>query len=534
VLGTNITHSSAQNFTWAAQFSEQFRAGVLYPRWTPDSFDGLGGPNFYFYSPLAFWIDSTVSAVTANLLPLSYRLAVSSVLILFASGLAMHAWLGAETERPRAALWGAVAYMAAPYHLLDHYVRGAFAEFTAYALLPLVLLGMRMIADHRRGGPIVVALAYAGLLTAHLPTALLASITVIAGYALFRLRGIAALVRCAAAGVLGLGLGSIYLLPSLALQDWISAEQWWTSIFQADRWFLLTPGRWPDPQTMEIVAPAALAAALIAAGLLLILLHLPRTNPRRSPLLFWIVVTFACLALMAGVVPWVWRIDLLAKVQFPWRLMLVVDFSIITAVCVAPLERLRRVEIYAFAAAAVALAPAVVQIAREAEARLAYTLQNGFPVSDLKSNEPKGFPHNPDTDYAETGLKPLLGLPAIDCAPPARTCAAEPGRRGEMRIRVDSDAPVSVTLRRFYYPNWRLDSVPAGPAPSIVPLDPYRLMSFTAPAGRAEFVLRRVVPSIELWGWAISGASLVLLLAWAGLAWRPRSGALARAQSTFR
>ncbi len=42
VLGTLITHSSPQNLTWAAQFSEQFRAGILYPRWMPLSFDGLG------------------------------------------------------------------------------------------------------------------------------------------------------------------------------------------------------------------------------------------------------------------------------------------------------------------------------------------------------------------------------------------------------------------------------------------------------------------------------------------------------------
>jgi hypothetical protein len=44
VLGNLISHSSPQNLTWAAQFADQFRAGVVYPRWLPDSFDGLGGP----------------------------------------------------------------------------------------------------------------------------------------------------------------------------------------------------------------------------------------------------------------------------------------------------------------------------------------------------------------------------------------------------------------------------------------------------------------------------------------------------------
>jgi hypothetical protein len=43
LLGTLPSNSSSQNLTWAEQFSEQFRTGILYPRWMPESFDGLGG-----------------------------------------------------------------------------------------------------------------------------------------------------------------------------------------------------------------------------------------------------------------------------------------------------------------------------------------------------------------------------------------------------------------------------------------------------------------------------------------------------------
>ena len=40
LLGTMPSHSSPQNITWAAQFAEQFRAGILYPRQLPASFAG--------------------------------------------------------------------------------------------------------------------------------------------------------------------------------------------------------------------------------------------------------------------------------------------------------------------------------------------------------------------------------------------------------------------------------------------------------------------------------------------------------------
>ena len=210
LLGTMLSHSSPHNLTWAEQFSEQFRNFILYPRWMPESFEGLGGPAFYFYPPLTFWVDSLVSVVTFNALSLSYRLSLTWVVMLWASGLAMHAWLRQQTGSDRIALWGAIAYMAAPYHLLDHYLRGAFAEFTVYVFLPLVLLSIRR--------PVLLAFAYAGLVASHLPVALLISVTVLPAYLLFRLRTPVEWLRAAAGGLLGLGLAAIYILPALTLQ----------------------------------------------------------------------------------------------------------------------------------------------------------------------------------------------------------------------------------------------------------------------------------------------------------------------------
>ena len=129
----------------------------------PDSFDGLGSPAFYFYPPLPFWIDALVSVVTANALPVSYRLAASTTVILFLSGLAMRAWLLRVSGKPTAALVGAIAYMAAPYHLFDTFTRGAFAETTAYAVLPVVMLALRRALERARSGLPLLALAYAAL-----------------------------------------------------------------------------------------------------------------------------------------------------------------------------------------------------------------------------------------------------------------------------------------------------------------------------------------------------------------------------------
>ncbi len=490
ILGTLISHSSPQNLTWATQFSEQFRAGVLYPRWMPDSFEGLGSPAFYFYPPMPFWLDAVVSVVTANLMSVPYRLAVTSVLILFASGLAMHAWLKAQDMSATVALYGALAWMAAPYHLLDYYMRGAWAEFTAFVFLPLVLLTLRR--------PALLALAYAGLVLSHLPTALLVSVTVLPAYVLLRGPSPAELVRMIAGGVTGIALAAIYLLPAMTLQGWISAHQLWMTFYDARRWLVLAPGRWPEPYIMTAITWFTVAYAIAAASVMLLF--------RRF---FWAGLALVCLALVAGLVPWFWQLPELSKVQFPWRLMLVVEFALITALCSVPLSSLGRPRIYLFVASFIALVPGLILVGDDTIERVQFMQKRvSLRQQDVKEYEPNGYPQAATLDYDQLGLEPIRDVPLIACSPPARRCEAKPKAFGELQIEVESDTAVAVVLRRFFFPAWALD----GPLVAT-PTDRLRLVSFVAPAGKTSTVLHRETLPIERWGWAVSCAGLVGLLA---------------------
>ena len=266
-LGTLPTHSSPYSLSWSAQFSEQFRAGHLYPRWLSHSFSGLGAPTFYFYPPLSFWIDALVSAASFNSLSVSYRLSVTSFLALWASGIAMYAWLRHETSRETAALVGAIAFMAAPYHLFDHYIRGAFAEFTAYAVVPMVMLTLRLCAERRRNGPVLLALAYAALLMTHLPTAALMTVTLMPAYLLFRscrlglwVGALDLIARVAFGVMLGIGLAAIYIVPALTLQQWVSTDILWAPQHRPGSWLLLSPERWVAPSLMRIVGSLSMSA----------------------------------------------------------------------------------------------------------------------------------------------------------------------------------------------------------------------------------------------------------------------------------
>jgi hypothetical protein len=515
VLGTLNAHGSPQALVWAAQFADQFRAGVLYPRWMPESFDGLGGPAFYFYPPVGFWVDALLSAATFNVLSVPYRLSVATLLLLWASGLAMHAWLRTDATSPRAALYGAVAYMAAPYHLIDHYWRGAYAEFAAYAVLPLVLLAVRHVAERRRFGLVFLTLAYAALLMTHLPTALLVSLTALPMYVLYRgwrhgsaRPAIGFFVRCALGGVLGLGLAAMYLIPALALQDWISAEELWSGLYRADRWLLVPFAlRQGLDAMMSVIAWAALAYGIAAIGVLTVLAQGGVRQGWRSEPAFWAFVCLLCLLLIAGAVPWFWQVPLVAKVQFSWRLMIVVEFAVVTALCLAPWYGRSRATSFIFMAAILVLAPGLAEFGLAVRMFVKASLVEPYQPKDVREYLPAGFPRKPRADFiTDLGLEPLEGTPTISCAPATKVCRADEDRFGELRIEVEGDAPTTVVLRRFFFPAWRLD-----PAQPLVATDPLRLVSFTAPAGRHVWRLQRGSLPAEWWGWAISGLSLVLL-----------------------
>ena len=185
----------------------------------------------------------------------------------------MRAWLLKISGKRTAALIGAIAYMAAPYHLFDTYTRGAFAEITAYAVLPVVMLALASPSKGRAGA------CPAGVGLRSTPAVAPAERAAVLDHSDPGLRALhharARSLLCAVGGVLGIGLAAIYLLPAVELQPWISSHELWTSFYRASNWFVMAPERWVDPDTMRVIGSIVLATALLAAGLCLALLQLP-------------------------------------------------------------------------------------------------------------------------------------------------------------------------------------------------------------------------------------------------------------------
>ncbi|HEV2816883.1 MAG TPA: hypothetical protein VGW40_06650 [Allosphingosinicella sp.] len=303
------------DWVWTDQFGQQLRAGVLYPRWLPASHDGLGAPVFYYYPPLAFYPAGLLAALGLS----AYAAILATFGLAFAgAGAAMYRWASGWTSHPLAA---ALFYMAAPYHVADVYGRGALAEACAIALIPLLALGLKRAAEGR--GPALLAVAYGAIIATHLPLALLASLFLVAPYALILAKGRPrALPGFAAPLALGLGLSAIYLVPALALERYRdSAVLWSDPLLRPEHWLLVNGA--PTGMaliTLKVIAAVALPALFMAARW-------------RSP---WARYAILCCLIVAGLLPFLWSLPLIRSVQFPFRALPFAEFGLATAIALAP------------------------------------------------------------------------------------------------------------------------------------------------------------------------------------------------------
>ncbi len=135
VRGIACGHDLSFHMNSWMEVAQQWREGVLYPRWAANANYGSGEPRFLFYPPLSWMLGGALG----SFIPWLFVPVAFDVWAMFLAGLAMHRMAREWFEEPDATLI-AVAYAVNPYMLLNVYVRSAFAEMLAASLLPLIVL----------------------------------------------------------------------------------------------------------------------------------------------------------------------------------------------------------------------------------------------------------------------------------------------------------------------------------------------------------------------------------------------------------
>ncbi|MDR1041417.1 MAG: hypothetical protein LBR80_14915 [Deltaproteobacteria bacterium] len=152
----------------SASMAESFLEGSFPPRVSPLLSDGLGNPYHQFYSPLSHGYVAMTAILLGDLVNGFTYGSVFILAVAFVYSFRLGRYL---TLSDRCAVFAAFLFVTAPYLSTDRALRGNFAEYFAFCLLPAALYyNLRALPPKNFSSWARAVLATAAVLLAHLIT----------------------------------------------------------------------------------------------------------------------------------------------------------------------------------------------------------------------------------------------------------------------------------------------------------------------------------------------------------------------------
>jgi hypothetical protein len=316
------------------QLMTNLRDGVFPARWMPDAAYGLGYPFFNFYASLPYYFAAIFNFLGFDLLT-SIKI-VQTLGFVFA-GFALYGWARRHFTTRWAAWLAAIAYVYAPFHLVNIYVRGdSLSEFYAFIFYPLILWSIDRIFDGPRNWPLL-ALSYGGLILTHNVSALIFSpfllLYVLVRFSQSKIQNPKSKIGDLALGlILAFALSAFFWLPALGEAPLTQVSQVQTTgyfnyaeHFRAanliqnsigfDYAITTTPGS-NSPFAMGLAQ--AIGAA---AGLVVLILTWKKDMHQRFRFFVLIGLALATFMITPLSKPLWDTLPLLSYAQFPWRFL---------------------------------------------------------------------------------------------------------------------------------------------------------------------------------------------------------------------
>jgi len=518
----------------------QWHEGILYPRWAEWANWGFGEPRFIFYPP-ASW---TAGAALGSVLP--WKMVPTTLIWLTLVGAGMAMWkLARECLSGPQSAAAAVLYAMNPYHLVIVYYRSDFAELMAAALLPLLVwAALRVVRDGDgwRGVPIL-SVIFAAIWLANAPGG------VIATYSLALIVAIGCVLRASLRPALtgatgtaaGFGLAAFYILPAAWEQRWVQINLILADEVRPTRNFLFTHAN--DPEFVIFnwkVSSVALGLMFITA----IVAVFAARKRREWRELWWVILALAVASalLMFPLTAFLWRsLPKLQFVQFPWRWLDVLDvaFAFFVAAAVG-WYRTRTASWLVLAAIVGAIGVSGFAMAQDAwwDTEGAPTLTSAVSSAQGYEGTDEYMPTGCDRSELPGNPDPETRAPDASAAPAAQVEQFEPRsgtivpvKNAQIHIHqwsaerkvfnAESAVRVTLALRLLDYPAWRVRVDGKETHVDSHPVTAQMLLPLPAGTHRVEIDFHRTWDRTA--GGAISGVTLVALLAFGGALWRRKA-----------
>jgi hypothetical protein len=330
-LGNASGHDFEYHVLSWMEVVNQWKQGVLFPRWAAFAHWGYGEARFLFYPP-ASW---NLGAVLGAFLP--WKIAPGAYIwcALTASGWSMFAlarrWLSRSDV-----IFASALYVANPYYLVVVYWRSALAELLAGCLLPLLLLWIVRAAGEGPRVIVPLSLVVAAAWLTNAPSAVMVnySLVLLVVVAAVVLKRPSLLLYGAGAVLLGLALSAFYVIPAAYEQSWVNiAEVLAPGLRPQDNFFFTTIND-ADHNRFNLLVSLVGVAEVV---LLSVALYFSRKWREQDKLAWWCLAAWgSCAALLTLPVTLLfWQhLPKLRFVQLPWRWLLCVNvpFALLLAV----------------------------------------------------------------------------------------------------------------------------------------------------------------------------------------------------------
>ena len=505
LFGASNGHSIRYNLVWLQNFYSQLSHGDVYPRWLMGMNRGAGSPVFYFYAPLPFYILSA----PIYFLPehaLTIQLAWGEMLLIALSGLSFFFYASRRFDLPTA-LIGSMFYMLLPYHFeIDLWTRQDLGELANYIWIPLVLHHTDR-AFERPHAPVGLAICYALLVYSHLPSALLFSVC-LSAYVVIQLSkpgSRSGLLRFMSGISVGLLLSGLYWIPALLCQPYIQVGKLWRLGFDFHLWFFPMT-EWVRQNLYEFGHRLFTVIGVTVAIFSLCLLKIRRRHEFgiRGSLAGCIALMVTATFLMSFCSTRVWEdLPILWKVQFPYRLGIVVDLAAAIAILhLLQKCRISRDWLSVGAISTIVLLFGWTLITADFESLLApqmtveYTswldgrVRDGVDAPEYAT---RWGPSDEVLSNIEVRDSPIV---SYDTSKASVTVALWQARK--IQLEVHAASGLRIGIHQFYFPNWH-GGIVGG---VVLPVQPSRtsgLMQIDLPAGtyRADLELVPLLPEVS-------------------------------------
>lgn len=520
----------AQHIARLFVFDQAVRQGNIYPRWVEGLGFGFGYPLFNFYPPLIYYIAEVFHLIGFGL--------VWSIKSMLTFGFILSFWgvytlVRRKTNDTYSSVLGGILYLMAPYHAVLVYVRGAFAEFFAYAMIPWVFVGFDMV--QKTGAISLFSLAFALLVVSHpliaFPFVLLFAIYFIAIYVIASNKWVL-IIKTAIGSLLGLGLSAFFWMPSMFERRFTLVDKILTHgladykmHFVYIRQLLYSPWGYggsiyglEDGMSFR-VGEVHIFFAIISTIALLFIVFRRKTQK----LTIVEIYIFLGMGLMSAYLTifksqYIWdSIRFLWYLQFPWRLLTFVAFflSVGIALWLRTLKKISRIMIVVIAALFIYILytplfePAYYVTDQDnyyiTKDQLNWEVSKTsyeFMYKDVKTKQVGPF-------FSFPLSKKQLSTTLVDTQNDAQvTIHKNKVSVKELLIHVQRET--TLTLNRSYFPGWK--AYVDGKLVAIDHSDAVQRMYVTIPKGTHSVLFRFETTTIRIISWIITFASALLWL----------------------